>query len=181
MLDDDAAGIGDMADDGVIEIPFFDDGARHLGALGLEHQQHALLAFREHHLIGGHAGLALRHVVQDQLDADAAFAGHLHGGGGEPGRAHILDGDDGVGLHQLQAGLDEQFFGERIADLHGRAFFLGGGVELGAGHGRAMDAVAPGLAADIDHGIADARGGGEEDFVLRAMPTVMALTSGLPL
>ena len=43
-----------------------------------EHHQHALLALRQHHLVGGHAGLALRHVVQHQLDADAALAGHLH-------------------------------------------------------------------------------------------------------
>ena len=74
-----------------------------------------------------------------------------------PGGAHVLDRDDGVGRHQLQAGLDQQLLGERVADLHGRALLLGIGGELGRGHGGAMDAVAAGLGADIDHRIADAR------------------------
>ena len=59
--------------------------------------------------------------------------------------------------HQLEAGLDQQLLGERIADLHGRALLLGVVAELGRGHGRAVDAVAPGLGADIDHRIARAR------------------------
>ena len=54
------------------------------------------------------------------------------------------------------------------------------GGELGRGHGRPMDAVAPGLRADIDHRIADAGGGDRKILSFRAMPTVMALTSGLP-
>ena len=38
-------------------------------------------------------------------------------------------------------------------------------AELGRGHGGAVDAVAPGLGADIDHRIADAGGGRIEDPV----------------
>ena len=34
---------------------------------------------------------------------------------GEPGRAHVLDGDDVVGLHELEAGLEQELLGERIA------------------------------------------------------------------
>ena len=52
--------------------------------------------------------------------------------------------------HQLEAGLEQQLLGERIADLHGRALLLGLVVELGRGHGGAVDAVAAGLGADID-------------------------------
>ena len=50
----------------------------------------------------------------------------------------------------LQAGLEQQLLGERVADLHGRALLLGVLVELGRGHGRAVDAVAAGLGAEID-------------------------------
>jgi len=41
-----------------------------------------------------------------------------------PRRAHVLDGDDGAGRHQFEAGFQQQLFGEGIADLHRRAFFL---------------------------------------------------------
>ena len=63
-------------------------------AAGLQHHQHALLALRQHHLVGGHAGFALGHLVEVELDADAALGGHFDGGGGEARRAHVLDGDD---------------------------------------------------------------------------------------
>ena len=58
LVDDaEAQVVGGLADDGEIEAPFAEDrlGLRLL--LGAQHHQHALLAFREHHLIGGHAGL----------------------------------------------------------------------------------------------------------------------------
>ena len=165
---DDAAGVGQVADDREVQLPFLEDVARDVLAVGAQHHQHALLAFRQHELVGGHAGLARRDLVEVQLDADAALAGHFHRGTGQAGGAHVLDGDDGVGGHQFQAGLDQQLFRERIADLDGGAFFLGIGGELGGGHGGAVDAVAAGLRADIDDGVADAGGGGEEDLVGRA-------------
>ena len=84
---------------------------------------------------------------------------------GEARRAHVLDGDDRVGRHQLEAGFEQQLFGERIADLHRRALLFRILVELGRRHGRAVDAVAPGLGADIDDGIAGALGGRQEDLV----------------
>ena len=67
--------------------------------------------------------------------------------------------------HQFEAGLDQQFLGERVADLHGRPLLLGIGAELGRGHRRAVDAVAPGLGADIDDRVAGAGGGRIEDAV----------------
>jgi hypothetical protein len=60
--------------------------------------------------------------------------------------------------HQLEAGFQQAFLGERVADLHGGALFLDGIVELGRGHGGAADAVAAGLGAEIDHRQADALG-----------------------
>ena len=116
-----ALGVGEMADDGEVELPLLEDLARRVLAAGLQHHQHALLAFGEHDLVGGHAGLAHRHLVELELDAEAALGRHLERRGGEAGRAHVLDGDDGVGRHQFEAGLEQQLLGERIADLHGRA------------------------------------------------------------
>ena len=94
--------------------------------------------------------------IEHHLDAALALRCHLEGGGGEARRAHVLDGDDHVGGHQLEAGLDQQLLGEGIAHLDGRPLcFLGIG-ELGRGHGGAVDAVAAGLGAHIEHRIADA-------------------------
>ena len=52
------------------------------------------------------------------------FARHFDRRGREAGGAHVLDGDDRVGRHQLEAGFDQQFLGERVADLHRGALFL---------------------------------------------------------
>ena len=90
------ARIGDLADHREVEFPFLEDGLREIFAAGFEHHEHALLALAQHHLIGGHAGFALRHRVHVQPDADAAFARHLDRGGRQPCRAHVLDRDDRV-------------------------------------------------------------------------------------
>ena len=166
VLDDDVAGVGEVADDGEVEFPLVEDGAGDVLAVGTEDHEHALLALGQHHLVGGHLGFALGALVEVQLDADAALAGHLDARAGQAGGAHVLDGDDGVGLHQFEAGFDEELLGEGIADLNGGALLLTVGTEFGRGHGGAVDAVAAGLGADVDHRVADAGGGAEEDAVL---------------
>ena len=61
--------------------------------------------------------------------------------------------------HHLEAGLDQTLLGEGIADLHGRALGVALCVELGRREqAGAVDAVAAGLAADVDHRVADAGG-----------------------
>ena len=122
-------------------------------------------ALREHDLVAGHAGFALRHVVELDLEADAAARAHLAGGAGEAGGAHVLNADDRAGLHRFEAGLEQQLLHEGIAHLHVGALLLGAFGELLAGHGGAVDAVAAGLGADVDHRIADAGGLGVEDLV----------------
>ena len=67
--------------------------------------------------------------------------------------------------HQLEAGFEQQLLGERIADLDGRALLFGVRLEGGRRHARAMDAVAPGLRAEIDDRIADSGRGRSEDRV----------------
>ncbi len=118
--------------------------------LGAEHHQHALLAFGEHHLVGGHARLARRHLVEVERDAEIALRPHLDRRAGEARGAHVLNRDDGAGLHQLQACFEQPLLGERIADLHCRALLLDAMVELRRRHRRAADTVAPGLGAEID-------------------------------
>ena len=144
------------ADDGEVEAPFAED---RLG-LGLllrpEHHQHALLALRQHHLVGGHAGFAAGHLVKIEFDAEVALGAHLDGRRGQPRGAHVLDRHDGAGRHQLEAGFQQQLLREGIADLDGRAFLVAVVVEDGRGHGSAVDAVAAGLGAEIDDRQADA-------------------------
>ena len=43
---------------------------------------------------------------------------HLAAGAGQPRRAHVLNRDDRAGAHRFEAGFEQQFFHERIADLH---------------------------------------------------------------
>ena len=54
------------------------------------------------------------------LDAGAAARSHLGRRTGQTGGAHVLDADERVGLHHLEARLEEQLLHERIADLHRR-------------------------------------------------------------
>ncbi len=131
----------------------------------LDHHQHALLALREHHLVGAHAVLAAGHGVEVELHAEVALGAHLDRRAGQARRAHVLDRVDMAGRHDLEAGLEQELLGEGVADLHGRALLLGALVEGGRRHGRAMDAVAAGLGTEIDDRLPHARGLGVENLV----------------
>ena len=155
----------DGADDDGVESPLGEDAQDFVFAAFFGDEQHALLAFGEHDLVGAHAGFALRHEVELDIEADAAARAHLAGGAGEAGSAHVLNADDGAGLHGFKAGFEEQLFHERVADLDVGALLLGAFVELFAGHGGAVNAVAAGLCAHIDDRVAGAGGLGVEDFV----------------
>ena len=150
MLDDKALGRRGVTDHGEIEPPFPEDRFGLFLLLGLEHHEHALLAFREHHLVGAHAGLAGRHRVEIELDAEVAFGAHFHRRTSQPRRAHVLDRDHATLFHDLETCFQQQLLGEGIADLHGRALFRGIIVKFRRGHRGAVDAVAAGLRAEID-------------------------------
>ena len=66
--------------------------------------------------------------------------------------------------HDLEAGFEQELFGERIAHLHGRALLLRILAELGRRHGGAVDAVAAGLGAEIDDRLSDPGRGGIKDL-----------------
>ena len=165
MLDHKALARRGIADHGKIQSPFAEDRFRLFFLFRSQHHEHALLAFRQHHLIGAHAGLAGRHTIEIEIDAEIALGAHLDRRAGQPGRAHVLDRDHAIGGHDLEAGLQQQFFGEGIADLHGRALLGGIVVELGRRHRGAVNAVAAGLGAEIDDRHVDAGGRGIKDLV----------------
>ena len=73
----------------------------------LDHAEHALLGLGDHDLERGHAGLAQRHERDVDVDADPSGGSHLRGGGGQPGRAEVLQGDEQSLIQQLQRALQE--------------------------------------------------------------------------
>ena len=100
--------VDDAADGHGIESPLLEDAEDLVLAAFLGHQQHALLRLAEHDLVGSHAGFALRHQIEFDLQADAAAPAHLAGGASEPRRAHVLDAHDRAGLHGFKASLEQQ-------------------------------------------------------------------------
>ena len=146
-----------------------------------QHHQHALLALRQHELVGvmpvSRAGTWSRSSSMPTPPLPAISTdGQVRPAAPMSWMATIASV-----CHQLQARLEQQLLGERIADLHGGPLRLGFVGELGRGHGRAVDAVAAGLRADIDHRIARRRRRAHRRCgPWRAMPTVIALTRMLP-
>jgi hypothetical protein len=58
--DDDAAGVGDAADDDGVQIPLAEDVYHLPLAAAVRDDEHPLLRLGEHDLVGGHPLLALR-------------------------------------------------------------------------------------------------------------------------
>ena len=133
---DEAFGRRGLADDGEVEPPFAEDRLGFLFLFRLEHHEHALLALRQHHLVGAHALFAARHLVEIERDAEIALGAHLDRRAGQPRRAHVLDGDDAALVHDFQTGFEQQLLRKRIADLHGRALGVDILAEFGRGHAR---------------------------------------------
>ena len=146
-----------VADDGEIQSPFLEDRLGLFFLFRFQHHEHALLAFRQHHLVGAHAGLARRHRIEIEVDAEVALGAHLHRRTGQPRSAHVLDRDHAIRRHDFEAGFQQQFFRKGIADLHGRPLLGRVVVEFGRRHRGAVDAVAAGLGAEIDDRHVDAR------------------------
>ena len=146
---------GDDADVGELELPAGADRRDRVRLVG--DADHPLLALGDHDLDGLHVGLAERHAVEVDIEADAASR-HLGEGGREAGRAEILQRLDEPALDEREARLDELLAGERVADLHGRALVLVlVGELLAREHARAADPVAPGRRAEEDDVVARRR------------------------
>ena len=124
----------------------------------LRDDQHALLRFAQENFVRRHAGFALRHFGEIDLDAGAAAAGGFAGRTGEPGRAHVLDAGDRVGREQFQTGFEQQLFLEWIAHLNRGPVFARFFGQFPRGERRARQSIASGLRADIKNRIANPAG-----------------------
>ena len=119
VMEDAHLRIGDDLSDGYgVKAPLFEDLEDFVFTAFLGDEQHALLGFAEHDLVGGHAGFALGDVVEFDLDANATASTHFTSGTGEAGSAHVLNAEDGAGLHGLETCFEQKFFEEGIANLH---------------------------------------------------------------
>jgi len=125
--------ISDAADFDRIEAPLGEHAEHFLLAAAFGHQQHALLRFAQHHFVGRHAGLALRHTRKFNFNSQAATRCHLARGTGEPRRAHVLNRDNRTGLHRFETRLEQEFLHERIAHLHVGPLLLRFFAEFGGG------------------------------------------------
>jgi hypothetical protein len=107
MQDAEAQVVGGLADDGEVEAPFAEDRLG-LGLLfGPQHHEHALLAFRQHHLVGAHASSRTGTRSRSSSMPRSPLAPISTAEQVRPGRAHVLDGDDGARRHQFEAGFQQ--------------------------------------------------------------------------
>src|SRR5690348_2168536 len=155
----------DAADLDGVEAPFAEHLEDFAFAAELGDKEHALLRFAEHDFVGRHARFTLRDAREFDFDARAAAGGHFAGRAREARGAHILNRDDSAGAHGFEAGFEEKFFHEGIADLDVGALLLRLLAEFGGGEERgAVDAVAARLRSDVNHGIARAPGSREKQI-----------------
>ena len=142
---------GDLAERRGVQVPLGEDPLHLALPPAPHHEEHPLLRLRQEDLVGGHPRLALRRPVEVHPHPAPAPGGDFGGGTGQPGGAHVLDGDQRVALHEFEAGLQQEFLQERVADLHRGPLGLRLVVERRGGHRRALDAVAAGLRPDAVH------------------------------
>ena len=119
-LDDrDVAVGGDPADDRHREAPSLTDLADSLVPIGADDRAHPLLALRDHDLERSETRLATRHGVEIDDHARATPVGRLRGRAREPAGTEVLEAFDETATDELEARLDQELLGERIADLNG--------------------------------------------------------------
>ena len=154
--------VGDLADDGGVDVPLLADRQERVDVAGLDDRHHPFLALAHQDLLGSQRGVAQRDPVELDVHAAVARAGQLAGRAGQAGAAEVLDAGDQSRGEELEGALDEQLLHERVADLDARPLGRTGGVEGLAGeHADPADAVAAGLGAVQDDLVADAARLGE--------------------
>ena len=72
------AGVGHFADHREIQFPLAKDRLGHRLLAGLQHHEHALLAFREHHFVRRHAFFAAGYHIHVEYDASLAVCRHFN-------------------------------------------------------------------------------------------------------
>ena len=86
--------VGDLADDGGVDVPLLADREERVDVAGLDDRHHPLLRLAHQDLLGRERGVAQRHPVELDVHAAVAGAGQLAGRAGEAGAAEVLDAGD---------------------------------------------------------------------------------------
>src|ERR1700694_4636760 len=148
-----------IADHRGCQVPGVKDAFDLALATALDHDEHPLLRFGEHHVVRGHAALAPRNAGHvDARTGALDAAGALRDRGGEAGGTEVLDRDHGVCVRQVHAGFEEALLEEWVADLD-RGPSLGARlVELERCERRAVDPIAASVGADEHEAVASALG-----------------------
>ena len=156
MNDQEAVFSNGFTDNSEVEVPFVEDGFRFGLFLGLQHHEHPLLTFGEHHLVCRHGVLANWYEIEVQANAEAAFVTHFNSRTRQTCCPHVLDRNDRTGRHQFQSGFEQAFFREGIANLDSWAFLFDCVVEFRGRHCRAANTVTARLCAEVNDWHADA-------------------------
>ena len=77
-----------------------------------------------------------------------------------------MNADNRTGLHGFEASLEKQFLEKGVANLHVGPLGFRSLAEFFARHGRAVNSIAPGFGADVNHWIAFAGSSRVENLVL---------------
>ncbi len=159
LANDNFTGVGDDADGLTVQLPVVEECLYILDVFFLCDDEHALLAFGEHDLVGTHALFAAWHALKVQNGAGAALGAAFDDGRGKPGGAEVLQADDPVAVFggEFVAGLHQELFHERVADLDCRAHLFEAGLRVRAAGeaARAVDAVPAGIGADEEENVPD--------------------------
>ena len=156
----------DRAHDNRVQAPLCEDAQDLFLSALFGHKKHSFLTFGKHNFVRRHPGFTLRHQVEFDIETDTAARAHLAGRAGQAGGAHVLNPYNRTRLHGFEAGFEEQLLHERIADLHIGPLLLRPFLELFAGHGGAVNAVAAGLGTHINHRVSGPGSLAVEDLVL---------------
>ena len=90
-----------------------------------------------------------------------------------------MDSGDGIGGEEFEAGFEEEFFFEGIADLDSGAIFFAFFGEFSGGKGGTCEAVASGFCADIKHWVADSSGGTAGDLFVAEDSEIEDIDEGI--
>src|SRR4029078_9588660 len=86
---------------------------------------------------------------------------------------------NGPTAHRLQTSLQQKFFEEWIANLHRWSFLQGLFVKLGRRHRCTVNAIAPGLGADIQNWITNPRRLAKKDLIMTYEPQCKCIYEGI--
>jgi hypothetical protein len=113
----DHAIVCDQANQGRAQRPTIEHGGHFPVSVRFRHQDHPLLAFAEHDLVGRHPGLSPGHGLNIDVDTYSTPAGALDDGAGQPGGSEVLHGHHSVSLQKLKARFHQLLFEEWVAHL----------------------------------------------------------------